>query len=1249
MTVNFRGYLFNDAGTAVNGATVALLETGTTTQEASTTTDSDGLWYFTESDQDRYDVKITSGSSVRYIRWDDQISLKEIDVRNNSAAGTPAATFTNLTNSASNQVAVFSGANSTRADGDEIYLSFKMADSAGNIDEFARMTVDATDVTTTQEDGQIRFSVLVDGTLTDVFTINSTESAGTTMTLDVSGDLTLDADGGDIFFKDGGTTFGSATNNSGNLILKSGTTTAATFSGANVTFAGTVDATTDFTLGDTVITDGVITDSTGLQLAANLDIDGTADISGDLTLSGGADGALQFTNAGENSIKIPDNQASALIIEEANNAYITFVTTNSSEAITVAKATTFSAGIADSGTIAAGTWNGTAIASGYIAADAITGAKIADDAIDSEHYTDGSIDTAHLAADAVTGAKIADDAIDSEHYTDGSIDTAHIADNQVTLAKMAGLTRGSIIYGDASGDPAALAVGSANYVLTSDGTDAAWAAVSAAAVTAVANGSDNRISTFSSSTALNGEANLTFNGSALQVTGTLTVGEDDTGHDVKFFGASAGAYLEWDESADQLRIMGASADATTSTGKLLLATSLTDINANDVIGKIEFQAPHEAGTGDSQLVAASIAAVAQATFSSSVNSTDLIFYTGDSEAATEKFRITSQGELGVGGANYGTDGQVLTSTGAGTAPAWEDAAGGGGTIDLVADGSVAAGAAVALTSAGKVIAITGHGSQYLAGFPVATTDYTSYDDDATEGSLVYCGSTGKVAAVGYWGDLSNYPYVTIGTYSTTTKAFTWGTPVIINSASANFGLDAVWDENVDRLVIGYRDGGDSNKGKTLVYQISATGNTVVTADGGGEYGPGTAQEFEAGATLLIGMVFDNSANKVLVFYKDDDDSDYGKATIGTVTGGSTNTMANTTPENFNGNNALRSHAIAWDTENAKGLCSFQDNADSMYSKCVAFTHDSSNFTFGTVIEPWGANQLVNVGYAYYAGRSVSFDSSNDNFVLVGDWQDGDSDWVLRAVAVSVSGTTCTAGTPVNIATDHVLGNGTLGYTNDSRGDWKAILYDPDRDVHVLVANSTTQGSPDPESGDDGRGGQGDFDHLYYLTLGGTGDRVITASSRAPLTGAVWQSETPWSRHGNGFARLAYDTTNNVMHYWTHTEAWSAIHAASSDYDWGRDIVSTFHGSTAALAYTKSNMTAFIGFNTSAKTDGQTATVTVKGGLNENQSSLTAGQHYYISDDGVLTTTKPFGSQYLWYAGVATAATKLLVTNDRIFS
>ena len=520
MTVNFRGYLFNDAGTAVSGATVDLFDIGTTSRASGTTADSsesDGLWKFDTVADGHYDVRITSGSSVRWIRGADQIQLKEIDVRNNTGNTTAAGSFTNYTNNASNQAAIFRSDRGTgnAADGDEVYLSFNLRNSNNEEIEFARITAEAVDVTDGEEDGQILFGIAkTNGSIVDVFTINSTTGGVTDMTLDVSGDLVLDAGGGDVFFKDGGTTFGSATNNSGNLILKSGTTTALTFSGANVTAAGTIGSGaitstgivtgTGFTAGNAVLAEAelelldgltagtaiaskvVTTDAnidtsgqrnltiTGELDAATLDLSSSADIAGDLVLSGGADGALQFTNAGENSIKIPDNQASALIIEEANNAYITFVTTDSSEAITVAKATTFSAGIADSGTIAAGTWQGTAIASGYIAADAITGAKIADDAIDSEHYTDGSIDTAHLAADAVTGAKIADDAIDSEHYTDGSIDTAHIADNQVTLAKMAGIARGKIIYGDASGDPAVLTAGGAGTVLYSDGTDVAY-------------------------------------------------------------------------------------------------------------------------------------------------------------------------------------------------------------------------------------------------------------------------------------------------------------------------------------------------------------------------------------------------------------------------------------------------------------------------------------------------------------------------------------------------------------------------------------------------------------------------------------------------------------------------------------------------------------------------------------------------------------------------------------------------------
>ncbi len=100
---------------------------------------------------------------------------------------------------------------------------------------------------------------------------------------------------------------------------------------------------------------------------------------------------------------------------------------------------------------------------------------------DLNNLAAGAIAHAKLANDAVDGDNIADDSINSEHYVDGSIDTAHIADDQVTLAKMAGIARGKIIYGDSSGNPAVLAVGSADQVLTSDGTDISWGTAAAGA------------------------------------------------------------------------------------------------------------------------------------------------------------------------------------------------------------------------------------------------------------------------------------------------------------------------------------------------------------------------------------------------------------------------------------------------------------------------------------------------------------------------------------------------------------------------------------------------------------------------------------------------------------------------------------------------------------------------------------------------------------------------------------------------
>ena len=78
---------------------------------------------------------------------------------------------------------------------------------------------------------------------------------------------------------------------------------------------------------------------------------------------------------------------------------------------------------------------------------------------------------------------------------------------------------------------------------------------------------------------------------------------------------------------------------------LLLQTGETDVAADDILGKIQFQAPDE-GTGtDAILVAAEIAAVSEGDFSSSSNATKLSFKTGASEAATEKMALYASGNL----------------------------------------------------------------------------------------------------------------------------------------------------------------------------------------------------------------------------------------------------------------------------------------------------------------------------------------------------------------------------------------------------------------------------------------------------------------------------------------------------------------------------------------------------------------------------------------------------------------------------
>jgi len=194
---------------------------------------------------------------------------------------------------------------------DEIELTATLIEIVGN--STVSGTLGVTGVTTSNA-GVVVDNITIDGTEIDL-------SSGD-LTIDVAGKIILDADGADILLKDAGTQFGALRNTSGNLFIQSGTTTAATFSGANVTFAGTIGSGaitstgivtgTAFTAGNAVLAEAelelldgltagtaiaskVVTtdaniDSTGMR---NLTISGeldaaTLDVSGDIDVDGTA-------------------------------------------------------------------------------------------------------------------------------------------------------------------------------------------------------------------------------------------------------------------------------------------------------------------------------------------------------------------------------------------------------------------------------------------------------------------------------------------------------------------------------------------------------------------------------------------------------------------------------------------------------------------------------------------------------------------------------------------------------------------------------------------------------------------------------------------------------------------------------------------------------------------------------------------------------------------------------------------------
>ena len=142
---------------------------------------------------------------------------------------------------------------------------------------------------------------------------------------------------------------------------------------------------------------------------------------------------------------------------------------------------------------------------------------------------------------------------------------------------------------------------------------------------------------------------------ALSGTQTFTMGVDDGDSDKFKIGTTAigtNTRLSIDSSGNTevTGVLTVANDfvAKTSDGAIVkIQTSDTSVEDGNTIGAIEFSAPDEAGGTDATATAAAIVAEADATFASDNNQTDLVFKLGSSETATEKFRMTHEGDLSV--------------------------------------------------------------------------------------------------------------------------------------------------------------------------------------------------------------------------------------------------------------------------------------------------------------------------------------------------------------------------------------------------------------------------------------------------------------------------------------------------------------------------------------------------------------------------------------------------------------------------
>ena len=450
--------------------------------------------------------------------------------------------------------------------------------------------------------------------------------------------------------------------------------------------------------------------------------------------------------------------------------------------------------------------------------------------------------------------------------------------------------------------------------------------------------------------------------------------------------------------------------------------------------------------------------------------------------------------------------------------------GGQNAVDFVASGTLSSGQTVVLNSNGTVSAVAGSSSTVgsEAVFESAQTGETSCTFDSNSNKIV----------IAYRDEAnSNYGTAVVGTVSGTSISF--GTPVVYESGYV-FYPSAVFDSNSNKIVVAYRDVGNGCYGTAVVGTVSGTSISF-----------GSPVLFQgSGRVFFVSTVFDSNANKVVITYADDVNSDYGTAIVGTVSGTSisfgSSVVFNTAYAIFN--------QTTFDSNSNKVVIAYRDNGNSDYGTAIVGTVSGTSISFGS-------ESVFNT--ATSDDMSIAFDSTNNKVVIA--YQDYGNSFYGTAVVGTVSGTSISFGTPV------VFESATTSYT--------ATTFDASANKIVISYRD---------------GGNSNYGTLIVGTVSGT-----SISFESPV---VFNAGT------TNFISSTYEPNASkvVIAY--------------------QDLGNSSYGTSIVFQNGSTNSADFIGITADAISDTATGTVNVRGGINEAQTGLTIGADYYVQNDGSLSTT-----------------------------